>query len=133
LPYTPEYRKNMVNRSLIDIKKFNSYTVQTKKLLKDLLFSCVTSLENFEGAKFKVTCGVVANSNELFDLLDDNKDGFITFNEFRTVLADNQVKMSENLGKLLFQLFDKDADEKISYGEFHTPNKNFVCVDSIKE
>jgi len=67
-PYTPEYRKTMTNRSLLQVSAFTQYTVQTKKLLKDLLFSVVTMLENFESNKFKITNGLVANSNELFDM-----------------------------------------------------------------
>jgi len=132
-PYTIEYRKTMTNRSLLQVSTFYQYTVQTKKLLKDLLFSVVTALENFESNKFKVTNGIVANSNELFDLLDANKDGYITFTEFKDTLVGLGVRMSEQSGKLLFELFDKNADEKISYGEFHAANKNSVCVDYSKE
>jgi Ca2+-binding EF-hand superfamily protein len=132
-PYTPEYRKTMTNRSLLQVSTFYQYTVQTKKLLKDLLFSVVTALENFESNKFKITNGVVANSNELFDLLDANKDGYITFHEFKATLVGLGLRMSEQSGKLLFDLFDKNADEKISYGEFHAANKNSVCVDYSKE
>ncbi len=131
-PYTPEYRKTMTNRSLLQVSTFYQYTIQTKKLLKDLLFSVVTALETFESNKFKITNGVVANSNELFDLLDANKDGYITFHEFKATLVGLGLRMSEQSGKLLFELFDKNADEKISYGEFHAANKNSVCVDTSK-
>jgi len=132
-PYTPEYRKTMRNRSLLQVSTFYQYTIQTKKLLKDLLFSIVTALENFESNKFKITNGVVANSNQVFDLLDANKDGVVTFNEFKETVVGLGVKISENSGKLLFELFDKDADGKVSFGEFHAANKNAICVDYLKE
>jgi len=122
-PYTPEYRKTMTNRSQTQVSTFYQYTIQTKKLLKDLLFSVVQMLENFEAMKYGITNGLVANSNELFDELDSKKDGFVTQTEFKDYFAENGVKMSAHLAALLFESFDKDADGRISFGEFHTPNK----------
>lgn len=122
-PYTPEYRKTMVGRSKTEVSTFYQYTIQTKKLLKDLLFSVVTMLENFESNKYCITNGLVANSNEIFDLLDVKKDGFVTLQEFKEFFSESGIKMNDQISKLLFESFDKDADGRISFGEFHTPNK----------
>ena len=123
-PYTKNYRDTMTQRSTTNVEKFFDYTVQTKKLLKDLLYSCVTCEENFEHAKYKVTKGIVAVSNELFDLLDTDKDGYVSVSEFGDYLKAHAIKASAQNVRLLFDQFDKNKDGKISFGEFHRPTKN---------
>jgi len=124
-PYTVVYRKGMVDRCPKDIANFSDYTIQTKKYVKDLLYSVVTALENFECNKFKITGGLVHVSNEVFDFLDRNKDGYITYNEFSATLKENGVKCPNPDCKILFDTFDKKKNGKISFGEFHTPTKGY--------
>lgn len=122
-PHTHTYRKTMQERSLTDVKRFKELTVQSKKMSKDLLYSIVTHLENFECNKYKMTGGAIHVTNECFDFLDRNKDGYITFNEFSSALKECGIKSNNNDLKLLFDHFDRTKDGKISFGEFHTPTK----------
>jgi len=74
LPWTSNYRSTMVGRSRTEVSSFHAYTVQTRKLLKDLLYSLLQVQENFEANRFKVTAGHYASSNQLFDWIDTTKD-----------------------------------------------------------
>lgn len=122
-PYTQTYRKRMVDRKSAKITDFKQYTAQTRKLIKDLVYSIVTAEENFECSKYKICGGLVALSHECFDFLDKNKDGFITLNEFTACLKDHQVTKKAQEAKYLFMQYDKNHDSKVDFGEFHTPSK----------
>ena len=53
------------------------------------------------------------NEIEAYKILDDNNDGFITFNEFKTNL-DKIVELSENCKDGLFNYLDKSKLGMIS-------------------
>merc|ERR1712151_949785 len=131
VPWAEVYKKEMVNRSHTGVNDFHKYTVQTRKLVKDLLYSLATAEENFEANRFKITGGHFNTSTELFNWLDANKDGHITFEEFCSVLKQNGLKFNEAAGRNLFDQWDKDKDGKIAFSEFHTVNKNAICVDYL--
>ena len=78
VPWTEVYKRTMVNRSQTNVSNFKNYTVQTRKLVKDLLYSIATAEENFESNRFKITGGHYNVSHELYDWMDVNKDGAIT-------------------------------------------------------
>lgn len=123
VPFTKTYRTALEGRSAKLCEKFSNYTVQSRKLLKDLLYSVVTSEENFEANKFRLTGGLVVVSNEVFDFIDKNKDGFVTLQEFAACLKENNVKIGKSVLGLLFEKFDRDHDGKISFDDFHTPKQ----------
>merc|ERR1711976_571347 len=123
LPYTKNYRSSLEKKGPKLCDKFTNYTVQTRKLIKDLLYSITTQEENFESNKFRLTGGLVAVSNEVFDFIDKNKDGFVTLNEFEACLKENKVKTNNDTIALMFNQFDRDHDGKISFNDFHTPKQ----------
>jgi len=123
LPYTKNYRSGLEKKGPKLCEKFSNYTVQTRKLIKDLLYSITTQEENFESNKFRLTGGLVAVSNEVFDFIDKNKDGFVTLNEFEACLKENKVKTNNATISLMFNQFDRDHDSKISFNDFHTPKQ----------
>jgi Ca2+-binding EF-hand superfamily protein len=127
-PYTKTYRSSVEGRQQNLCTKFSAYTVQSRKLLKDLLYSVITSEENFEAGKFRLTGGLVSVSSELFDFIDKNKDGFVTLNEFGACLVENSVKVSKAVLGNVFNQFDRDHDGKISFDDFHTPKQVTIAT-----
>jgi hypothetical protein len=67
MPTTKAYRSKMQERSRMQGKNFKAFTIQTQKLVKDLLYSIVKAEENFEINKFRISGGSVTVSNQLFD------------------------------------------------------------------
>ena len=128
MPYTKEYKTTMTARTGHSYTKMSDLTVQTKKLIKDLLYSLITTQENFEYNKYRMTGSLVAISNEMFDFIDQNKDGYITANEFQACLVESKVKGSKNDYKVLFKLFDSNRDGKVSFNEFHSPGRSAEVV-----
>lgn len=53
-----------------------------------------------------------------------DQDGAISLLEFTDYLKGNAIKANSFTIRLLFEQFDKDKDGKISFKEFHRPNKN---------
>lgn len=131
LPWDKVYKKEMVNRSKTDVKNFHQYTVQTRKMLKDLLYCLVLAEQNFENNRFRTSNGNFDVSTELFNWVNVGKTGFITFEEFTNCLKQNKVKVSKHSSRNLFDQWDKDKDGKIAFKEFHTVNKNAICVDYL--
>ena len=131
VPWTEVYKRTMVNRSQTNVSNFKNYTVQTRKLVKDLLYSIATAEENFESNRFKITGGHYNVSHELYDWMDVNKDGAITQDEFTSTLKEGGLKLNEHSVRNLFEQWDKDKNGKIEFGEFHTVNKNAICVDYL--
>lgn len=71
---------------------------------------------------------------ELFKLLDQNQDGFITINEWQTNL-DKVKKMSQNAKNGLFAYMDKQKIGMIDYQSFLTVLEINVSeyVDKIEQ
>lgn len=126
-PGAKQYRKAMLNRAHTGIKKFADLTIQTKKLCRDLLYSMVTTLENFEANKYRISGGLVSISSDCFDFFDLNKDGLITFTEFYDKLQREKVTYTKTEIRHLFLEFDKNKSGKISFNEFFTRVKDSYC------
>jgi len=88
-----------------------------------MLMAIITIEDNFLVNKHALTGNSIAIANEIFDFLDRNKDGFISFNEFTAALKDCGYKESKSDFRFLFDMFDNNADGKISFSEFHNPGK----------
>jgi len=123
-PKTKQYRVKMQERSRTRGKTFKDFTVQTQKLIIDLLSSVVKCEENFEVNKFRISGGSVSISNQLFDWLDINGNKNIGFDEFAKQMQENGIKATTKAIRSVFDQFDKDKNGVISFGEFHTPIKN---------
>lgn len=119
----------MFNRSRTTVKNLTDYTVQTKKLLKDLLYNCCVQLGNFENLRYNLLQGDIGTANKYFDMLDSNKDGLITFNEFQQWMRLNRVKGNHGYDYLLFDQFDIKKDDQIDFEEFHKPQVGFQQVN----
>jgi Ca2+-binding EF-hand superfamily protein len=55
---------------------------------------------------------------QAFSYADKNKDGVITSNEVRDILAEHGFFATEKELLFIMAKFDKDRDQKISYSEF---------------
>jgi hypothetical protein len=119
----------MVNRAQTGVNNFKGYTVQTRKLVKDLLYSIATAEANFEANRFKITGGHYNVSHELYDWLDTDKSGSVTLEKFTGALKGQGVKLNDHMAQNLFEQWDKNKNGSIEFGEFHTVNKNAICVD----
>lgn len=126
MPATKAYRSKMQERSRNQGKNFKAYTVQTQKLMKDLLYSIVKCEENFEVNKFRISGGSVTVSNQLFDWLDINSNHAVGFDEFSKKMQSNGVKATTKALRGVFDQFDKNKNGVIRFAEFHTPIKNDV-------
>jgi len=94
-PDTKEYKTTMNSRTGRSVVKFLNLTVQTKKLVRDLLYAVRTLEDNFENNKHRITGNSISIANEIFDHLDKNKDSLLTLNEFTSSLVDSGVTGSK--------------------------------------
>ena len=104
-PYSHSYRKTMVRRPVLNHKRFANLTVQTKKIIKDLLYNIVRFEINFDSIKYKITQGLYNVSIEIFRMLDENKNGYIQLHEFSDWLKRNGIKACSNNVRIFFQKF----------------------------
>ncbi len=51
-------------------------------------------------------------------LADENQDGFLTYEEFKRVIKDHRIDISPTEGNLIFNLFDQEHLNAISYLTF---------------
>lgn len=58
------------------------------------------------------------NAHEAFTVIDWRKNGYITKEEFRSMLAENQVYVTDLEMQILVARYDKGNKGKISYSEF---------------
>jgi Ca2+-binding EF-hand superfamily protein len=123
LPTLKEYRTTMVARQAKGTQTFLKLTLQTKRIVRDLLYSLLTCEENFEYFKHKMTGNSIAVANEIFDFLDRNKDGYITLNEFTASLLDAGLTGKKGEFSRLFRMFDAKSTGKIGFNDFHNPGK----------
>ena len=123
LPTLKEYRSTMVGRQPKGTQTFLKLTLQTKRIVRDLLYSLLTCEENFEYFKHKMTGNSIAVANEIFDFLDRNKDGYITLNEFTASLLDAGLSGKKGEFGRLFKMFDAKNTGKIGFSDFHNPGK----------
>ena len=54
----------------------------------------------------------------LFNVMDVNRDGLVTFTQFRQCLRDRGVKGSDEKFKMLFRITDQDNDGHVSFQQF---------------
>lgn len=121
-PYNVEYRKRMNKRSNMNKEKFSLYTVQTAKLLKDILYTIVICEENFLHNSVKVSEGLVGVSNKIFEDISGNGKESLDFEDFWGVWAKcKSYKVDRRLLRILFDQFDRDKDGVISFYEFFAP------------
>lgn len=125
-PHTIQYKHKMSERSRFAVKSFKDYTIQTMKLIKDLLYSVVKCEENFEVLKFRISNGSVNVSNLLFDWLDEDKDKHIGYDEFDRPLKFYKIVATKGCKRAVYDQFDKSKNGRIEFVEFHTPIKNDV-------
>lgn len=65
----------------------------------------------------------ISESNLLFEYMDKYKDGYITYEEFENRLKENGLCVDSQDIQNLFEEFDTNADGKIAFDEFYSPNK----------
>lgn len=76
----------------------------------------VKKLARYALAK-RLTMEEVENMRNEFEIVDKNKDGHVTFHEFRTALDKHNNKMSEEM-RQAFEFADLDGNMRIEYTEF---------------
>jgi Ca2+-binding EF-hand superfamily protein len=58
------------------------------------------------------------NCYDAFQAIDRDRNGFITYEEMKTVLEENGCKVSNRDLKCLMDRYDKNKDGRVSYSEF---------------
>lgn len=122
-PISSEYRKKLNKRSNMKKRKFSNYTVQTQKLLKDILQTIIVTELSFLHNNIVACKEVVENSQQVFTMIDINNKGHVDFYDFCVAWQKIESKSaySSHMLKVLYDQFDRDKDGLISYEEFFMP------------
>ena len=64
--------------------------------------------------------------NARFDVLDKNRDGYVTWDEYKVVLK--VVGLDEEVGRATFDLLDRNKSGKIDRKEYTDSNIKFWCT-----
>ena len=69
-----------------------------------------------------------------FKIMDDDRSGYLDMSEFKKALKDYRVQVTDEEGRALFKIFDRDGNGQISYdellrgviGEMNPPRQKLV-------
>jgi len=122
-PISSEYRKKLNKRSNMKKKKFANYTVQTQKLIKDILQTIIVVELGFLHNNIVACKEVIENSDQVFSMIDINNKGHVDFYDFCVAWQKIESKSaySSHMLKVLYDQFDRDKDGLISYEELFMP------------
>lgn len=129
-PWLSEHSKRMMQRrsqrrgSVLDLEVVNNLRgfVETNRF-KKLALQAVAYSTRYED---------IAHLQTLFEDIDEDKDGYITFEEFKKALKDHP-NVSPALAKKIFNAMDVDNTQKVHLNEFiaATMNKNLMEDERI--
>lgn len=104
-------------------RKFANYTVQTQKLIKDILQTIIVVELGFLHNNIIACKEVIENSDQVFSMIDINNKGHVDFYDFCVAWQKIESKSaySSHMLKVLYDQFDRDKDGLISYEELFMP------------
>ncbi|EPR59333.1 EF hand domain-containing protein [Toxoplasma gondii TgCatPRC2] len=120
MPKDQRYADIMQNR-LPDYRQYQCMSPQkhmsteTRNLVAEVFHLLVVSEVQSESMRHQFAS---QNLWQTFKLLDKDNDGYITVDEFKSALRDNNVYASENEAKALLARYDTSMDGRVSYAEF---------------
>ena len=136
VPFQMNEIKKVIHKTPKERTRLADYSPETQRGIKDIIYSTVKTQENFETNRTKAFRNQDRKlAQEIFEKLDNNKDGLIDFREFsKGFLNGDKSGRFEDLSlNCLFEQFDSDKDGLIGFEEFfkkpkHNPNyeKNSV-------
>jgi Ca2+-binding EF-hand superfamily protein len=94
---------------------FKSYTVE---LIKRVFNKAIENEFHSEKIRQRLNRRPLFDHFEAFEALDKNKNGFISKDEFRELLADHGFYATQKELKGLMERYDANEDGKVSYTEF---------------
>ena len=120
-PSQEEYARLLKNRNAFNfshIQRRRVFSSDTLALFLDLLKGIVNS--EIESERHRQRISRISNFRvqEVFVAIDKDGDGFITVDEFRKVLDENQISPNTKDLKNLMQKYDKNKDGRVSLTEF---------------
>lgn len=111
----PEYERRLSIRPREGRRMF-SYETEAK--MQDLLRLQLRAEGLAESLRQRLARSLDFDMHRAFSDLDLDKDGFITENEFESMLRYHGLPVSQADLKSLMERYDKNGDGRVSYGEF---------------
>ena len=105
----------MLSRTRIQRKKFSDYTPETKKIIKEILYSIITSEVRFENNQFTHERGLSEIKREFFRYLDPSEEAVIGNEEFTQALLNRNIRSHTKNFKLFFNMLDQHGNGFINF------------------
>ncbi|KRW99206.1 hypothetical protein PPERSA_07449 [Pseudocohnilembus persalinus] len=121
VPTAQEYANLMNNRQpnyADKVEGIDIFEIETRIIFKKLLQKVILGEIEAEKIRQDLSENPRFSATDAFTSLDQENLGFISEQEFRKILNDRGFFVSQNDLSNLLNKFDKDADGKITYGEF---------------
>jgi Ca2+-binding EF-hand superfamily protein len=97
------------------LESFTAETRRTFKRLIDLLFESEVQAESL---RQKLNRRPLFSIHDAFSAIDRDENGFITLDEFRSILEDYGIIATTNDLIGLVRRYDKNLDGRVSYSDF---------------
>ena len=123
LPQSKEYSQLVTGRSEFYSKKDyvspNDYfNLDTRNELKNIWRSLIQTEHAYESLRFRLSKRPHFQLREAFVYCDFDRDGVVNPSDVRNMLAEHNFFATEKELAFVMKKFDKDMDQKISFGEF---------------
>ncbi|OMJ77591.1 hypothetical protein SteCoe_22800 [Stentor coeruleus] len=120
-PKQDEYARILRNRSASSNNGYNRFKVFSRDTTELFLqtFRLIFDAESLaERVRQRLSRIPEFNLHQAFVAVDKNRNGFITIDEFQSILQNNGIFATNGDLKNLLQKYDKDKDGRVSYNEF---------------
>jgi len=120
-PKDPEYARLIRNRSPYNVTRSERRRVFTSETTYRITRAMQISLESesvAESIRQKLDRRPLFSLLDAFQSVDRDRNGYITMDEFQSVLQDHGIFASKKDVESLMDRYDKDRDGRVSYSEF---------------